>query len=70
MKVITLPIHKTIIHNDDTKDAGPQMQVAEDEYKTNILSQKDHQENALTYSRQWANFENSISKTTHIEDVE
>jgi len=42
LKVIRLSVHKTIIHNNDTKDAGPQMQVAEDEYKANVLSQKDH----------------------------
>ncbi len=41
LKIIRLSIHKNIIHNDDTKDAGPQVQVAEDEYKANILSQKD-----------------------------
>lgn len=60
LKVIRLSIHKTIIHNDDTKDAGPQMQVAEDEYKANILSQKDHQEKTLTSSRQWANSECTV----------
>lgn len=46
MKVITLSIHKNVIDKDDTEDAGPEVQVAEDEYKSNILSQKDCQKNA------------------------
>lgn len=37
LKVIRLSIHKDIVDEDDAEDAGPKMQVTEDEHKANIL---------------------------------
>lgn len=37
LKVIRLSIHEDVVDKDDAEDAGPQMQVTEDEQKANIL---------------------------------
>lgn len=37
LKVIRLSVHEDVVDEDDAEDAGPQMQVTEDEHEANIL---------------------------------
>lgn len=37
LKVVTFPIHEDVVHQDDTKDAGPQMNITEHKNESNIL---------------------------------
>lgn len=40
LKVIRLSVHEDVVDEDDAEDAGPQMQVTEQEHETNILFRK------------------------------
>ena len=37
LKVVTLSIHEDVVDQNDTKDAGPEMNITEHKYETNIL---------------------------------
>lgn len=45
LKVIRLSIHEDVVDEDDTEDAGPQMQVTENEHKSNILFKNNKDKN-------------------------
>lgn len=40
LKIVTFPIHENVVDQNDAEDAGPEMDVTEHKYESNILVQE------------------------------
>lgn len=68
LEIITLPIHEDVIHQDDTEDARPQVQVTKYENESNVLTGEGELTFILKINETLKKV--SFSPVTHINSIE